>query len=76
MEHRWGARVTVDLAVRLASRPYNVRTARLLNLSLSGDHAPKPILELLRHAALHSHEQRSAARYQPSSDEQQSTAEA
>lgn len=92
----------VDLAVRLAGRPYHVRTARLVDLSLSGaylkvtpdlrllsrvqialalphrfthptpmvaayvarrcrdgvgvewcEHAPKPVLELLRYAAAH-----------------------
>jgi hypothetical protein len=36
MEHRWGQRVAVDLAVRVAGRPYNVRPARLLDLSASG----------------------------------------
>ena len=36
MEHRWGQRLTVDLAVRLAARRYNVRAARLVDLSASG----------------------------------------
>jgi PilZ domain len=36
MEHRWGQRLSVDLAVRIAGRPYNVRSARLADLSASG----------------------------------------
>jgi hypothetical protein len=37
MEHRWGARVAVDLAVRLtAPHPFVVRSGRLKNFSLSG----------------------------------------
>jgi len=36
MEHRWGQRLMVDLAIRLAGRPYNVRHARLVDLSASG----------------------------------------
>lgn len=36
MEHRWGKRLAVDLAIRLAARPYNVRAARLVDLSASG----------------------------------------
>jgi hypothetical protein len=36
MEHRWGQRFTVDIAVRLGSRPYAVRTGRLMDLSMSG----------------------------------------
>jgi hypothetical protein len=36
MEHRWGGRITVDLAVRVAARPYTVRPARLVDLSASG----------------------------------------
>jgi hypothetical protein len=36
MEHRWGQRISVDLAVRIAARPFAVRTGRLVNLSLSG----------------------------------------
>ncbi len=126
MEHRWGERVTVDLGVRVAGRPYHVRAARLVNLSLSGaylkmaadlrplsrvqiaialprrfmhpvpvvpayvarkckdgfavewcEHAPRPVLELLRHAALR--DQRPAARaprYQRSCDVARGVAEA
>src|SRR5580698_10138729 len=36
MEHRWGQRFAVDIAVRLGSRPYAVRTGRLMDLSVSG----------------------------------------
>jgi hypothetical protein len=36
MEHRWGERFAVDLAVRVAGRPYHVRMGRLLDLSVSG----------------------------------------
>jgi len=36
MEHRWGQRLTVDLAARIAGRPYSVRQARLVDLSASG----------------------------------------
>jgi hypothetical protein len=36
MEHRWGERFTVDLAVRVAGRRYSVRTGRLVDLSVSG----------------------------------------
>jgi hypothetical protein len=36
MEHRWGQRFTVDLAVRVAGKPYNVRMGRLVDLSASG----------------------------------------
>ena len=36
MEHRWGERFSVDLAVHIAARPFAVRTGRLVNLSLSG----------------------------------------
>jgi hypothetical protein len=36
MEHRWGQRLTVDLAVRVAGRRYHVRQARLIDLSASG----------------------------------------
>ena len=37
MEHRWGARVAVDLPARLpATHPYLARSGRLKNLSLSG----------------------------------------
>ena len=38
MEHRWGERMTVDILVRLASRPYAVRTGRMTDLSMSGAH--------------------------------------
>lgn len=105
MEHRWGQRVAVDVAVRIAARRYKVRAARLVDLSVSGayikvaadlrllsrvqvaialphrfahptpvvpayvarkyrdgvgvewcDLAPKPVVELLRYAALHRRE--------------------
>jgi hypothetical protein len=36
MEHRWGQRLAIDLAIRVAARPYNVRAARLVDLSASG----------------------------------------
>lgn len=36
MEHRWGERFAVDIVVRLGSRPYTVRTGRLIDLSMSG----------------------------------------
>jgi hypothetical protein len=36
MEHRWGERFNVDIAVRLATRPFAVRTGRLADISLSG----------------------------------------
>jgi hypothetical protein len=36
MEHRWGERFSVDLAVRITARPYAVRSGRLVDLSLSG----------------------------------------
>ena len=36
MEHRWGERLSVDIAVRVAIRPFAVRTGRITNLSLSG----------------------------------------
>jgi hypothetical protein len=36
MEHRWGQRIRVDLAIRVAGRPYNVRAGRLIDLSASG----------------------------------------
>lgn len=36
MEHRWGQRLTVDVAIRIAGRPYTVRQARLIDLSASG----------------------------------------
>jgi hypothetical protein len=116
MEHRWGQRLTVDLAIRIAGRPYNVRPARLTDLSASGayikvcadlrplsrvqiaialphrlthptpmvaayvvrrgrdgigvewcEYAPKPVLELLRHAAAH-HRMAAPGRYGVASD--------
>jgi hypothetical protein len=36
MEHRWGQRLAVDLAIRIAARPYSVRPARLVDVSASG----------------------------------------
>lgn len=36
MEHRWGERFPVDLAVRIAARAFPVRAGHLVNLSLSG----------------------------------------
>jgi hypothetical protein len=36
MDHRWGERFTVDLAVKVAGRPFAVRAGRLTNLSVSG----------------------------------------
>jgi hypothetical protein len=36
MEHRWGERFSLDIAVRLAARPFAARTGRLLDLSVSG----------------------------------------
>jgi PilZ domain-containing protein len=36
MEHRWGQRFAVDIVVRLGSKPYAVRTGRLIDLSMSG----------------------------------------
>jgi hypothetical protein len=36
MEHRWGERIAVDIPIKLAVRPYSVRSAHLMNLSLSG----------------------------------------
>jgi hypothetical protein len=36
MEHRWGERVGVDLAVRITAHPFMVRHGRLMNLSVSG----------------------------------------
>jgi hypothetical protein len=107
MEHRWGERFAVDLAVRIAGRPYAVRAGRLVDLSVSGayiivsadlhllsrvqvaialpqhvahptpmiaafvarngedglgvewcEHAPNPVLELLRYRAAHRPEPR------------------
>ena len=121
MEHRWGKRFTVDLAVRVAGRPYTVRMGRLVDLSVSGafitvavdlrplsrlqvaitalphrpshatpmiaafiartckdgvgvewcEHAPKPVLELLRYVAMQRPERHRPAtpeRYIPASD--------
>jgi hypothetical protein len=120
MEHRWGERFAVDLAVRVAGRPYHVRMGRLADLSVSGayvnmsaadlrllsrvqiaialpprlahptsmvaayvarlssdgvgvewcEHAPKPVLELLRYIATHRperHRVTAPARYIPAS---------
>src|SRR5271163_4944111 len=36
MEHRWGERLAIDLAIRVAGKPYNVRGGRLVDLSASG----------------------------------------
>jgi len=36
MEHRWGQRFEVDILVRVHSRPYAVRAARLTDVSMSG----------------------------------------
>jgi hypothetical protein len=36
MEHRWGERFSVDIVVRLGSRPYSTRTGRLTDVSMSG----------------------------------------
>ena len=36
MEHRWGERVGVDLAIRITAHPFSVRHGRLSNLSVSG----------------------------------------
>lgn len=36
MEHRWGERVRVDIAVRITAHPFAVRHGRLTNLSVSG----------------------------------------
>ena len=36
MEHRWGERVGVDMAVRITAHPFAVRHGRLMNLSVSG----------------------------------------
>lgn len=121
MEHRWGERFAVDLAVRLSGRPYSVRTGRLVDLSVSGayidifadlrllsrvqvaialpqrlahptpmvaayvarrsaegigvewcEHAPKPVLELLRYIAMHRPERNrmmASSRYIPESDD-------
>ena len=120
MEHRWGERFAVDLAVRVAGRPYTVRVGRLIDLSVSGayikmpadprllsrvqiaialpqrlahptsmvaayvarkskdgvgvewcEHAPRPVLELLRYIAAHRpvrHRMAAPARYIRASD--------
>jgi hypothetical protein len=36
MEHRWGERIGVDMAVRITAQPFAVRHGRLVNLSVSG----------------------------------------
>jgi hypothetical protein len=36
MEHRWGARIGVDIPVRITGHPFTVRSGRLSNLSVSG----------------------------------------
>ncbi len=36
MEHRWGERVGVDVAVRITAHPFAVRRGRLVNVSVSG----------------------------------------
>jgi hypothetical protein len=36
MDHRWGERITVDLTVKIAARPFAVRAGRLRDLSVSG----------------------------------------
>jgi hypothetical protein len=36
MEHRWGERFTIDLAVKIAPWGHAVRPARLIDLSISG----------------------------------------
>jgi hypothetical protein len=36
MEHRWGARVRVDIPVRVTAQPFTVRFGRLSNISVSG----------------------------------------
>jgi hypothetical protein len=36
MEHRWGARVGVDISVRLTAHPFAGREGRLTNVSVSG----------------------------------------
>jgi len=38
MEHRWGERFVVDIAVRVSARRYAMRTGRLVDLSVSGGH--------------------------------------
>ena len=36
MEHRWGARIRADLAVRLLVKPAGIGSGRILDLSLTG----------------------------------------
>ncbi len=36
MEHRWGERVGVDIAIRITVHPFAVRHGRLVNVSVSG----------------------------------------
>jgi hypothetical protein len=38
MEHRWGERVRMDLAVTVTANPFSIRNGRLTDLSLSGAH--------------------------------------
>lgn len=36
MDHRWGHRITVDLAVQLLCHPRTIAVGRLMNVSVSG----------------------------------------
>jgi len=36
MEHRWGSRIPVDIAVRISARPSTIGVGRILDLSMSG----------------------------------------
>lgn len=36
MEHRWGNRIPVDIAVRISARPGMIGVGRILDLSVSG----------------------------------------
>jgi hypothetical protein len=36
MEHRWGSRIAVDIAVRISARPSTIGVGRILDLSMSG----------------------------------------
>jgi hypothetical protein len=36
MEHRWGSRIAVDIAVRISARPSTIAVGRILDLSMSG----------------------------------------
>ena len=36
MDHRWGQRVAVDLAVQLLCHPRTIAVGRLMNVSVSG----------------------------------------